>query len=257
MNTNQLAKHYDKLTAMERYQLIRAAMGRHDKDEQQRLTRSAPLIEYRAHHHRTIALSFWILQHFQFIKLVDIAAAYFEALAKLANRQPQEGAKPSDDWGEALSLGYVFKMHWAGWRQFCAELNLDPECDWVGLPCYYLLKRAEKAVEASPETGLPRGAFSEEEVAHYIAPYEGPDSAGQLINEALQDYWPETADVAVKLREHWEESLLNGWETRELGMALKRSRSATLAQGSKSASPSSSDAMEKVSHEDDPVSEAR
>jgi hypothetical protein len=257
MNTNQLAKHYDKLTAMERFQLIKGAIARQDEEELERLKRSAPFIEFRAHHHHAIARHFWHMETFHLLKLVDIAAAYFEALAKLRNPQPQEGATPGDDWGEALSLGYVFKMHWAGWRQFCAELNLDPEDDWVGVPGYYLVKRAEKAVEANPEVGVPGGAFSEEQVMRYMARYQGPDPASQLDNEALQDYWPETADVAVKLRDAWEEILLKDWETRELGMALKRSRLATSAQSSKSASPSSSDAMEKANHESDPVSEAR
>jgi hypothetical protein len=42
MNTNGLARHYDKLTAWERLPLLLAAIGRGDDAEAERLASSAP-----------------------------------------------------------------------------------------------------------------------------------------------------------------------------------------------------------------------
>jgi hypothetical protein len=144
MKTNRLAKHYGKLPAMERFQLIEAARTREDPDEARRLEQSAPRLENGSPHHQPQARALLVMRDLQLLRLVDIAAAYFEALAGLENRQPPKDAEPDDERAAALSLGYVFQMHWAGWHQFCAELKVDPESDWLTLPGYHLLlKRAE------------------------------------------------------------------------------------------------------------------
>jgi hypothetical protein len=194
-----------QLTALERDAIIRTVKARPDPDEEQRLGPSAPRLTNGARRSRAYAIAFFVLESKEFLELAEIAAAYLEALAKLRNWQPKKDTKPEDDWGEALALGYVFKIYWAGWRQFCAELKVDPESDWLRLPGYKLLKRAEKTAAGAPETGRRGLAFSEERARRYMARYEGEDRERGPENVTLQKYWAETADVvAVDLREFWE-----------------------------------------------------
>src|SRR6516165_10620841 len=51
MNTNCLAKHYDKLTAWERLPLLLGALNRGDHAEAERLTGSAPTRPAEVPHH--------------------------------------------------------------------------------------------------------------------------------------------------------------------------------------------------------------
>jgi hypothetical protein len=172
MNTDRLARHYEKLAPKERFLLIVAAAARNDEEERQRLVQSAPPVRYRVGHHWGVASSFEFLANFHFMELVEIAAYYLELLARVANHRPKKGDDSFDEWHDGMLLGgYLFKTRWVGWRSFCADFNLDPDIHWSILPGFQLLKRAERASGTNPKTGLPGLAFvEEEEVARYLAP---------------------------------------------------------------------------------------
>jgi hypothetical protein len=224
MKSIQLAKHYEKLTPMERYALIQAAIGRGDEKERQRLMQSAPQVRYFADHHWGVATAYGFLANILFMKLLAIAAgcfealARFEALAKGADPGAKLGAEPEccDMWEEVLFLGYEFlgyefKTLLAAWRQFCAELQFDPERRWSSLPGFDSLKRAELYSGGDPETGVAGLAFGAEEYARCLAVRDGHDPDSELDPETLKVYWPSTvADVVARLRSAWETSLEQG-----------------------------------------------
>jgi hypothetical protein len=206
MNTDALARHYDKLTPLERLPLIVAAAARGDEAERKRLTESAPRKWWRVPDYFSATLSLQHVSDYHLLTLVDLAATYFAALADAAEQEP----KKDDDsplgaaWEKAFVLGYHVKTNLAGWRKFCADLNIDPECGWRMLPGFKLVKQAEKMAEPDPETGILGAAFLAQGVARYFASEAGNPKT-EVDDETLQKFWPPTADdVAAGLRRAWD-----------------------------------------------------
>src|SRR5262249_52841768 len=105
------------------------------------------------------------------------------------------------------------KTHWAGWRQFCAELHFLPERRWSLLPGFELLERAELLSGGCPEEDLPGLAFGDEETARCLAVRAGHDPDSKLDHQTLRDYWPPTAaDIVANLHGDWKMSLERGGE---------------------------------------------
>jgi hypothetical protein len=97
MNLNQLAKHYDKLDAEERFALIFNAGVRGDREEQQRLASLAPRIAFEVPHQQPVAQAFNDLAEQLFLELHDLAAHYLELLAESREAQYEEGDEDDDD----------------------------------------------------------------------------------------------------------------------------------------------------------------
>jgi hypothetical protein len=157
MNTKGLAKLYDRLTPRERLPLIMGASGRGDDLDRQRLVASAPRVSYRVPDYFGLAQAVREVSEMHFMELLTLTANYFESLG-LANAEGGEEGEESFD--TAMLLGYLLKVQLAGWRQFCGELDLDPELCWSCLPGYDTVRRAEKMAE--------RVAFTPEAVAEYL-----------------------------------------------------------------------------------------
>src|SRR5437763_1672986 len=78
MNTKNLAKNYDRLTARERLPLLLAASAREDAVERQRLLDSAPRIDLRAPHHHGLGEALFTAAHFHMMTQLDLAAKYWQ-----------------------------------------------------------------------------------------------------------------------------------------------------------------------------------
>jgi hypothetical protein len=188
MNLNQLAKHYDKLDAEERFALIFNAGVRGDREEQQRLATSAPRIAFELPHQQPVAQAFNDLAEHLFLELHDLAARYLELLAGAREAQYDEdrgeaddleldnvndkASEPAHDVPEsdddensissrflrlAMADGFLVKTKVAGWRLWCDRRHLPPFAMWEILPGWRRLKRAIEHAEGTPT--LPGCAF--------------------------------------------------------------------------------------------------
>lgn len=217
MNTNTLAKQYDKLTPRERLPLILAASVRGDEAERDRLARSAPRVGLRVQDYFGLSQAFVEVSHLHFMESLDFAGHYLEALAVASAEKPRKHKKEDDifgpDWELAMLLGYRFHSHRAGWKLFCSELRLDPDAFCEILPGFSTIQRAEQLSGERPD-GRPGIAYVAEGVARYLARRAGADPAadkvGDMATEALKPFWPVTAEniaaslhASLNLREEW------------------------------------------------------
>jgi hypothetical protein len=207
MNANNLAKQYDKLTALERFPLICAAVARNDEAERTRLLQSAPRNSYSVPDYWGVADSFLLLSKLEFMELLNMSASYLEECATAAATKTKRGADPIKPWHPAMAAGFVFRLYLAGWRQFCAGLNIDPEWLWQCFPGFGTIQRAEQRSGPNPESGFPGPAFKAEGFARYMARLElGVDPEAEMHEATWQKFQPVTPqDIATSLRTTWEE----------------------------------------------------
>jgi hypothetical protein len=159
VNTNSLAKQYDKLSPWERLPMIMAASARSDEAERSRLAHSAPKIDMRTTDYFGLAMAFRKVSDLHFMELLNLAALYFQSmgLAGVRTTDEEESARILE---AGLLFGYLFKLQLAGWRQFCAEFHFAPDLCWSCLPGNDMIKRAEKLAD--------RAAFMEEGALAYL-----------------------------------------------------------------------------------------
>jgi hypothetical protein len=206
MNTNGLAKQYDKLTPLERLPLIMAAAARGDEAERNRLVQSAPQSCYSMPDYWGAAETFRYLSDFHFMKLLDFAAAYFDCFA--AAPKPKKSADPLDGWAEAMLCGYLFQTYLTGWHKFCAEINMAPELLWKLLPGFETIKRADELSAHRPGKWPPGCAYVEEGAARYLARAKMGKPELDVDEETMEKFRPVTAeDIANNLRTFWHEML--------------------------------------------------
>jgi hypothetical protein len=164
MNTDALAKLYDRLTPRERLSLIMAANARGDETEENRLARSAPRTTFSVPDFYGLAEGVQNITLFIMIDLLDTAVRFWLAGGKWSESVAFKG-KRSDASQRELNVsaglaGYLIKEKLAGWRQFCAEFKADPELLMSFLPGYETVKHTEEAVEMI--------AFTREETAAWL-----------------------------------------------------------------------------------------
>ncbi len=201
MNTKALARHYDTLTPRERFPLILAAASRGDDLERERSVSSAPRRTYSVPDYWRLADRFRSLAHFMFMKLLDLAASYLETFA-LSGDEGEDGAALD----AALRLGYLFRVHRDGWHLFCAELGMDPEHQWKGLPGRETIRGAEELPAPEPGHPFPGVAFTRGGAARYLARLAARDSNADSDAENVKNIRVLTAaEVVGSLRVLWEE----------------------------------------------------
>jgi hypothetical protein len=210
MNDRVLTRHYDKLTAHERFALILAAAARGDEAERARLLDSAPRSAYRLPHHWGVTESFLLLSKLHFMKLLELAADYLESFATAVATKTKRGTDCVDPWTEVLLCGYLFRTYLDGWQRFCGELNVVPQALWEGLPGFQKVQRAERLSGPDPEKGLLGAAYVEEGAARCLARQALGDPEAD-VEEIWPKFRPTTADdIAATLRTAWGE-LLAKW----------------------------------------------
>jgi hypothetical protein len=191
MNTNTVAKHYDRLTPQERFRLIVAAGARGDEAEQTRLINSAERIRLSVLDYFPHAEAFDELALAVFIELLEDAARFLDAFHRAddadfigqadSTEQPNEpdedseapaGAVPATQtaWLRCLDIaraaGYVLQTKAAGWKLFCTRLTIPPFARWQALPGFERLERALALAEAHAD--LSSTAFTAEGMLHWL-----------------------------------------------------------------------------------------
>jgi hypothetical protein len=149
MNTESLAKLYDRLTPFERVPLIAAAASRGDEVERDRLVRSAPRTRYRLPDYHGLADA-----------LTDLSLIHATEVLQLGLFQ-QRLWGAVDDWeefvlgeadqartdrvrGMARVTAYLVCVQIDAWRLLCADLQMDPEAMLKDLRCYESMRYAEE-----------------------------------------------------------------------------------------------------------------
>jgi hypothetical protein len=169
MNTNGLAKHYDKLTAWERLPLILAALNRGDEAELDRLTGSAPTRPAAVPHYFELWGGLTLLTFCHLSVQLELACLLFSASAAAAVPELEEE--------QALSairmIAFRFARAAEAWQLLSADLGMAPEAILGHLPGRDLVRRAEEASR--------RIAFTAPEALAYLRRH---DEAAELETAA-------------------------------------------------------------------------
>ncbi len=142
MDTDRLARRYDVLGARERYALLVAARVRGDEVETERLLESAPTEQWRVPHHRDFADAISELALLHLARLLDAAALLWRAESLRSGNECFERKATARRARDRRLLATMRRLASRlvalreGWRQFCAELAIDPEALLRDLPGY-------------------------------------------------------------------------------------------------------------------------
>ncbi len=162
MNTNGLAKLYDRLTPRERVPLMIAAYDRGDHAEAERLSRAAPRYGVTLPDYHGFGEGMILAALFHMLVQLDLIAVYrqVEGVAEVyweVARTKEQQAK-AERLSDGLSaLAYKITVEAEAWERFCGELKIDPDTLLRDLPCYGTLKRGENSAKV--------GACTAEEAA--------------------------------------------------------------------------------------------
>jgi hypothetical protein len=207
MNTKHLAKLYDQLTPHERVPLIMAAGARSDQAEQKHLTASAPKETYEVPNYYGLAKALKEAGDFHLLTLLDLAANFWQWWGLWTSyllREPGETATKKSRRGqnkflqrlERRACGIVryyasrFLAHVEGWKQFCSELQIDPEAQLNFMIGWETIRRTEESARDL--------AFSDEEAALFLR----AESLAREGEDALEK-GPAPVETAVDLAKSW------------------------------------------------------
>jgi hypothetical protein len=171
MNIHRLNRLYDQLTPRERLPLLMAAHLRSDMAEQQRLNDSAPKQVFRVVDYYCLAKAFGEAVHLHLQYLMDLAGSFWQCwglwmistlahvpdkTGKKRRRKTGAGAKKhasavangideSHAFDLMCNVASRFTAHVDGWKQFCADLHLDPEAALRFRIGWELIEQTERA----------------------------------------------------------------------------------------------------------------
>jgi hypothetical protein len=214
MNTHDLARHYDRLTARERLALLVAASARADAVERGRLMRSAPPAYFKAPHHYRLAEALFDAAGYHLLTVLDLATKYREWWGLWGwhclrdetekDRGGKGGRAAARAEGARLNAlaryhAYLLVTHVDAWARFCADWAIDPEALLGARPGWDTVRRTEV---------LARGhAFSHEEAELFLVmdALEGQEGIPESISvppvptaEALAREWHDLVDDAAE-----------------------------------------------------------
>jgi len=175
MNTNALAKHYERLTPKERFCLILAAGARGDEVEQQRLQHAGQRLTLSMPDYSPWAHAFNELAWIVFLEILEEAARHHDAflrwrdadLAPVDNMEAAEdaqappdnsdcpGVAASDEDGSMsnraldlyLAQGFILKTKIESWKLFCDRLSIPAFAVWQLFPGFQRLQHAMQLLE--------------------------------------------------------------------------------------------------------------
>jgi hypothetical protein len=123
MNSNALAKLYDRLTPYERLPLIVAASLRGDEAERDRLANSAPKLLYKVRDYYWLASELRSLMLVHLAQMLDLSSLYWRASGMLESIASVWGDKGEKRCGKILDLLRIVAFRYCNeadaWRRFC------------------------------------------------------------------------------------------------------------------------------------------
>ncbi len=150
MNTDALAKLYDRLKPAERLPLIVAASRRGDEAERQRLMQAAPRTAYQVPDHFPLAMALEEAVTFHLLELLQWTGKFWQAWGLWG--WCMHGSRPKEPEKEARMLGlvrmhaYHFTTHVEAWQRFTGELQIEPEALLDFMPGYDTILGTREAV---------------------------------------------------------------------------------------------------------------
>jgi hypothetical protein len=177
MNTNGLAKLYDRLTSRERLPLVLAAQSRGDSLEHQRLKDSAPSRLWRLLDYCMGELALNVLALIYVGEQLDHAACYWHALWRLDDPDGPDEAL----WRlTAAVTSYVFSCNAEAWRRFCRGIHIDPDALTAANHHGWLLRFCEER--------MPGEAPTRDEVADHLREHGVADPEPITVEGLLADW---------------------------------------------------------------------
>ncbi len=149
MNTNSLARLFDRLKPGERLPLIIAAGLRDDAAERQRLMKAAPRIGLSLPDYFPLGAALQEVATFHVTGLLDLAARFWQAwgLWGWSARAEQLKDREARSQGRARYHAYEFTTHVAAWVQFCADLQVEPEALVDCMPGYEIIRQTHERAD--------------------------------------------------------------------------------------------------------------
>ena len=180
MNSNNLTKLYDQLTARERLSLLVAASARGDAVDRQRLHGSAPRLRLEAPHHYGLGTALIEAADFHLLSLLELAASYWQWWGLWGwhgQRRQSKTVQVPGGAGDAVDApardtegfrlycmvryqAFLFLTHVEGWKQFCCEMSIDPVMLLECLPGWDMVIRTEAQAREQ--------AFTPEDAAMFL-----------------------------------------------------------------------------------------
>lgn len=188
MNSNALAKMYDRLSPMERLPLIIAAADRGDLFERDRLANSAPTRLYRMQDYHGLADALTGLTLLHLAGLLELAARYWRAcflVESIASCWAEDDERRELAEGTPRLLAYRVCAEWGGWGLFCEGLKVAPDSLLKLLPGFDTARAAEQAARPA--------AFTPEEAEAFLAAC-GLEGVRLPIAEELGKGWRDALD---------------------------------------------------------------
>jgi hypothetical protein len=129
---DQLKKHYNKLTAPERFALMVSAGARGDKSERKALSDSAPKVNFEFPNTQGLAEGFDFLTAWHVIQQLGSAGTFWLLNTMATDAEDGEAVTTLEGkqyvYGEAISLAarrFIEGME--AFKAVCQEYNIDPE----------------------------------------------------------------------------------------------------------------------------------
>jgi hypothetical protein len=198
MNANGLARHYGCLRPEERLPLLLAAILRGDEQETDRLSNTAPRVQYRVPDDYPLANAFRAVGYLHLAEVLAEATDYLLALSCFTHAKDPAIAKKV--YGLARLNAYRLLTSMDGWRIFCEEMHVDL------VAC---LGEGSRGDTLQTVAGLAaHHAFTPEEGDAWLSGLAGAKAPAGVVVEARPS---RAADVAKALRDdlrrevgHWE-----------------------------------------------------
>jgi hypothetical protein len=197
MNTDALARLYDRLTPSERLPLILAAADRGDDAEVQRLVHAARRVHLSLPDHHGLSDGLVLLALVHRIEQLDLGLLFWHALGVVAHLEAfplgkQDQPRLDRLWDGIRLAAYRFCMKADGYRRLCAELQIEPGALLRGVrgsDAVQLTEQAARALCGSPEAAAAtwRRRFGPEHAPPPTA--EGAARALRAILDSRLAWW--------------------------------------------------------------------
>ncbi len=136
---DSLKKHYDKLTAPERFALMVAAGARGDKAERKALADSAPKVTFEFPHCQGLAEGFDFLTTWHMIQQLGTAGTFYMLIGCGSDKGMIFEGKEYEPAEVILIIARRFLECMEAWRVICKEYNVDGDVLMGLYPGYEML----------------------------------------------------------------------------------------------------------------------